>query len=578
MKPALSTATAFLVGVALMLNAAPGAAAKPLPPKQGKKQVVPVRPPGQFPGWDFPPYRPNGATGPRSGRGLSALLAHSYTIPPHLVTGRCVARFGALAETQSCVKCHLGGFGDPSRGRTGRFGAGELNALPGFGSGPWQDLVGELLAGEGHFGALRDQHLRLNGLDPEVMSILMNSVRPRGGLSGRGAALVQGDLGPWGINPLMPLGRFQQQFDPFGDVFGGVGALDTLLARPSLSFSSPYPMLRNPLFGPTYIEGFDFPSLGGLSGFGGFPGGLSGFYGQPMMSLPGFGSPFGSPLHRGGIDMWGPGAYRPRPNVRGPSPTEQADALTKFEKSLAGVETLARVGAWGQLRDALNKAGAMSGLPEGATVPLKAVQSEAARLDELLRLRAAITTEWKSAPDAAATAAHVESFRAATGDEQLAEHLTRLLVVKALWEGHPGAAERLARAEAPSLDAELESLRRPRLTDPAKAPPISTDEERVAACHQAVRDLLAGIDAHLDSGRYTVGVHLRDVRAIRTNATNAAKDLRNGTGTQSDGSFEKVVEAVGKQLGRTPTEVDRAVLRKMHAAKKTVDEMVEALR
>lgn len=577
MAPILSTATAFLVGVALMLNAGSGAAgANHLPPPQnkGKKQVNPVRPPGPFPGPNFPPYRPNGTFGPRPGRGLSSLLAHGYTISPHLLTSRCAARFGALTETQSCVRCHLGGFGDLSRGRSGRFRAEELNALPGFGLGPWQDAVGELLAGEGQFGAPGNQHLRMNGLDPEVMSILMNSVRPHGGLSGRGAGLLEGDFGPWGINPLAPLGRFQPRSDPFGGVFGGVGALDTLMVRPSFSVS-PYPMLRNPLFGPTYIDGFDFPGFSGLSWLGDFHGGYGG---RPLMSLPGFDSPFGPPLRRGGIDMWNPSVYRPRPSVRGPSPTEQANALAKFEKSLAGVETLARVGAWGQLREGLNKAGAMSGLPEGVTVPLKGVQSEAARLDELLRLRAAITTEWKAAPDVAAAVAHIESFRAATGDERLAEQLTKLLVVKALWEGHPEAAEKLACDEAPSLDAELEALRRSRLTDPAKASPISSDEERAAACHQAVRESLAGIDAHLDSGRYTVGVHLRDVREIRNNATKAAKDLRNGNGAETDGSFEKVVEAVGKELGRTPTAVDRAVLRKMHAAKKTVNEMVEALR
>ena len=41
---------------------------------------------------------------------------------------------------------------------------------------------------------------------------------------------------------------------------------------------------------------------------------------------------------------------------------------------------------------------------------------------------------------------------------------------------------------------------------------------------------------------------------------------------------KKDAEKVAKELGRSLTETDRVILRQMHAAKKTVAEMMEALR
>jgi hypothetical protein len=44
------------------------------------------------------------------------------------------------------------------------------------------------------------------------------------------------------------------------------------------------------------------------------------------------------------------------------------------------------------------------------------------------------------------------------------------------------------------------------------------------------------------------------------------------------GSFDSAAAEVGKKLGRVLNQTDRVVLKEMHAAGKTVAEMVEALR
>lgn len=263
------------------------------------------------------------------------------------------------------------------------------------------------------------------------------------------------------------------------------------------------------------------------------------------------------------------------------SPDEQRAALAKVQKSLVAVEAMARVGAWSELGASLEKIAASNSASSGWTAPLRAIQTEAARLDDLLKLRQAITSVWTTAPDAATLTKQLEATRLSTGDRELADRLKRLLAVKASWEGHDATAVALvAGPEGFDMDAELGTLQVKHLTNPERATPIVTDDDRVVACRRVVRGLLEGIDRHLDCGRSNVAVQLQDVRSIRSSAAKSAKALSGSNEAKpvEGETFEMRAEAVGKTLGRELTPSDRVILRQMHTAKKSLEEMVETLR
>ena len=94
-----------------------------------------------------------------------------------------------------------------------------------------------------------------------------------------------------------------------------------------------------------------------------------------------------------------------------------------------------------------------------------------------------------------------------------------------------------------------------------------------------VRELLGGIDRHLDAGRYSVSVHLVAVRALRGGAAKAARELGGEASPKpaAGESFEAAAAAVSKAIGRDLTATDRVILRRMHAANKTAEEMATAL-
>lgn len=499
-----------------------------------------------------------------------------------------------------------GGLGGLGSGLPGGAPLGPLG-----GRGPVEEVEAWLLFGPAQgfvpgLGAWRDPFLDLTDPDREVRELLTH-LR----LNGHGLAAP---------NPLLP-GRahgglpreVQQALGVMG--FGGPSAMDPfgglvpgLTGRRTTGFGRPFvaPGMFDDLWGTGPLGAMQLLNRPRLSyGLGGYRGQLAWLYDDPVFGLGGwdhwampggiggvggFGNPFGNQLRRrnpwGAIDPWGP-FFEPIPRLRverpapPPQPTreEKRDRLAKFEKSLVAVEASARAGAWGMLASGLEKATSAS-LPAGVVAPLRAVREESGRLTDLQNLRAAVTARWEGAPDAAAIEKHLAAIRAATGDRELADRLRRLLAVKAVWEGHEATAAALtATGEAPDLDAELTELQRPLLLDPTKASPVSTDDERLLACRRVVRHALEGIDHHLDCGRFNVAVHLVDVRALRTEAGKAVRELSGAADPKPPaGSFDTVAAEVGKKLGRALTQTDRVVLRQMHAADKIVAEMVQALR
>ncbi len=592
----LVSAGLWILGVTLVLtalSATPSTAvaqkgkAPPPPPPPTPKKPGPDpfrRPPTPFPGTRFGPYTPHGPMGLTGLRGLSAVAGMRGL--PGFMASRCPTNFGAapLGGQTQCAVCHRDWFNGP--GGLGRPGRGaDLPWMPEMIAGdPVQWMIAQAISGGAITPAgLRNHLLISHGLDPDVMALVSGRHQalrsPLGGLNQ--FFMMDDPLGPWagnllgGIDPFGRANPFGLRPAPFHDVFGGLGAFDITLTRPGGYRPLALPPTALDLMWPRAHSGIDIFDIDGFGGL--YPPFGGGMFGRPAgMGLPGmrgFG-PIG-----GGFDPWNRIGRLPPPRPRAvpqaPSRDEQRTALEKFDKALAGVETLARAGVWDALGTGLEKTG--SGLPGAVAAPLKGIQAEAARLDELLRLRTAVTTTWAAAPDPAALAKHVEALRTATGDAKLADRLTRLLAVKALWEGHDATAVRLCGAEAPNLDAELEALRRPHLADPERAAPIATDEDRDAVCQRVVRELLGEIDHHLDCGRYSASVHLADVRAVRTGVSKALKTLTGADPKPAD-TFEAVAAEVSKALGRKLTETDRVILRQMHAAKKSLEEMTAAVR
>jgi hypothetical protein len=249
--------------------------------------------------------------------------------------------------------------------------------------------------------------------------------------------------------------------------------------------------------------------------------------------------------------------------------------MEKFHKSLVSVEAMARVGAWDALADGLSKTLQGSSLPSEVAAPLKGLQAEAGRLTDLFKLREALARGWDAAPDAAALSLQLDSLRKATGDADLADRLARLLAVKAAWEGHGAAAAALSLSgEGPDVDAELADLRKPR-SGGTESTSITTHDERELARRRVARGVLEEIDHHIDCGRFTAAVLTREIREMRVNA----KELAGLAPRKSTaGSPTATASAVRKALGRNLTETEAAVLRKMHAAGKSVEAIVEVLR
>jgi hypothetical protein len=328
----------------------------------------------------------------------------------------------------------------------------------------------------------------------------------------------------------------------------------------------------------TFGGGSPLPGRHGvMPPFGGF---------EPVPGLI-FGTPpFPSVGGRRGYN-WPLQQSRQRPAPRAPTPEEQRNALRKMRDQLDTLEMLAGERAWVVLAAGLKDQPPLPGLPE-LTAALRGVQTESDRLAALGRIRRHLTTAWFLAPDAGKLGTDLETLRTATADRELADRVRRLLAVKATWEGHDPVARSLIPGESAfDLDDELAALKGTAATATADGPGVEiasvgpelpADWAREIACRQATRSLLADLDRRLTAGRYTVGIHVREVREFSTALGRALEQLDGKQPQSKAPTFDATVEAVARDLGRPLTRSERLIARHMHLAGKPTDEITHTLK